>query len=96
MAENLYNVTFTTPKGQKAAKMRLNIDGETVTGALIQRKELPLSGTYSDDGTIAFSGTVKAVLGKTAYNFSGKLEDGKLGGVMKTSAGDIPLFGTLA
>ncbi|MGI6535516.1 MAG: hypothetical protein ACOX12_03740 [Eggerthellaceae bacterium] len=96
MAENLYNITFTTPKGQKAATMRLDINGSTVSGALIQRKEFPLSGTYSDDGTIAFSGNVKAVLGKMSYDFTGKLADGKIGGVMKTSAGDIPLFGTLA
>lgn len=94
MDTRTFDVEFTTPVGNKNAVLELVINGNVVLGKLIQkRKEFPISGSINGE-EISFSGVVKAALGKMDYQFTGKLEAGQIGGVMKTNQGDIPLYGS--
>lgn len=93
MANTVYNVIISTPMGDMDGRAEINTDGPSLSGVLrLLGKDNPFSdGTINEDGTFAFEGHIKILMGKLAYSITGTLKDGRIEASCQTKMGEMKI-----
>lgn len=89
----VYPVVVSTPIGKQSGAIELHAEGTALTGALVVKgsREPFSNGATDEEGGFSFQGELATPLGKTAYQVTGVLKDGKITAVAKTKLGDFKI-----
>lgn len=90
--DSTYEVLVSSPMGELPGKVRINIDGTSLSGVMsLLNNDNPFTGGTIENGRVTFSGELKTPVGKMAYDVTGTFIDGKIKAVAKTKMGNLEI-----
>jgi hypothetical protein len=82
--DGTWNITMSTPMGDRPATVRLQSDGGALSGAMVgQQGEQAFSGGTAEGNNVAWSSTVSGPMGQMELKFAGAVDGDSITGTVQ-------------